>query len=208
MNPADITGLVLAGGLGRRMGGVDKGLQPFGGRPLALWALEHLRPQVGGVAVNANRHLDVYSTWGVPVWPDADGSFAGPLAGLLAGLRQAATPWLACVPCDSPLFPHDLVARLAAHAAQADVVMPVTVDAATGRRQPQPVFSLVRCSLADDLAGFLAGGGRRFEAWAERLRCVQLPFDDAQAFANANTLPELASLAQTVGTHAPPKARP
>ncbi|MFN6994737.1 MAG: molybdenum cofactor guanylyltransferase MobA [Aquincola tertiaricarbonis] len=196
MNMSDITGLVLAGGLGRRMGGVDKGLQPFEGQPLARRALERLRPQVGPLMLNANRHLDVYAAWGVPVWPDADDQFAGPLAGMLAGLRHADTPWLACVPCDGPHFPPDLVQRLAAHAEAADVVMPVTLDPDTGRRQPQPVFGLLRRSLADDLAGFLADGGRQVEAWAARLRCVQVPFADARAFANANTAQDLARLSR------------
>lgn len=193
MNTSDITGLILAGGLGRRMGGVDKGLQPFEGQPLALRALQRLRPQVGGVMLNANRHLDMYAAWGVPVWPDADDQFAGPLAGILAGLRQVGTPWLACVPCDCPHFPLDLVQRLAAQAADADVVMPVTADS-TGRTQPQPVFSLLRSTVADDLAQFLSSGGRQVEAWATRLRCVQLRFDDTAAFANANTVQELARL--------------
>lgn len=196
MNMSDITGLVLAGGLGRRMGGVDKGLQPFEGQPLARRALERLRPQVGPLMLNANRHLDVYAAWGVPVWPDADDQFAGPLAGMLAGLRHADTPWLACVPCDGPHFPPDLVQRLAAHAEAADVVMPVTLDPDTGRRQPQPVFGLLRRSLADHLAGFLADGGRQVEAWAARLRCVQVPFADARAFANANTAQDLARLSR------------
>jgi molybdopterin-guanine dinucleotide biosynthesis protein A len=194
----EITGLVLAGGLARRMGGVDKGLQPFRGQPLARHALERLRPQVGTLMLNANRHLDVYAAWGVPVWPDATGDFAGPLAGLLAGLDHARTPWVACVPCDGPAFPPDLVARLAAHAADADVVMPVTPARQDGpapaRPQPQPVFSLVRRAVADDLRGFLAAGGGSVEAWARRLRCVELPFDDAAAFANANTLAELSRL--------------
>lgn len=194
MNPSDITGLVLAGGLGRRMGGVDKGLLPFEGVPLARRALERLRPQVGALMLNANRHLDVYAAWGVPVWPDADDQFAGPLAGLLAGLRHAGTPWVACVPCDCPHFPPDLVQRLAAHAADADVVMPVTPAPDGGRPQPQPVFSLVRRHLADDLSQFLAAGGRKVEAWAARLRCVQVPFHDSAAFANANTAQELARL--------------
>lgn len=195
MNTADITGLVLAGGLGRRMGGVDKGLQLFQGQALAARALQRLAPQVGAVAVNANRHLDAHAAWGVPVWPDADDRFAGPLAGLLAGLRQARTPWLVCVPCDCPHFPLDLVARLLPHAALADVVMPVTTEPGDPpRRQPQPVFSLVRCALADDLAAWLAGGGRQVEGWAARLRCVQVPFGDAEAFANANTLHELQRL--------------
>lgn len=192
---SQITGLVLSGGLARRMGGVDKGLQPFGGQPLALRAARRLQPQVAAVAINANRHIDTYAAWGWPVWPDADDRFAGPLAGVLAGLRSAATPWLACVPCDGPHFPPDLVARLAPKTDDADVVMPVTLDPATGQPQPQPVFSLLRCALRDDLAAWLDGGGRKFETWARRHRCVMLPFSqpgDATAFVNVNTPEELA----------------
>ena len=195
-----VTGLVLSGGLARRMGGVDKGLQPFGGQPLALRAARRLQPQVAAVAINANRHLDAYAAWGWPVWPDADDRFAGPLAGVLAGLRSAATPWLACVPCDGPHFPPDLVARLAPKTDDADVVMPVTLDPATRQPQPQPVFSLLRCALRDDLAAWLDDGGRKFETWARRHRCVMLPFDqpgDATAFVNVNTPEELARWAQT-----------
>ena len=108
-----ITGLVLAGGRGSRMGGVDKGLQSYHGVPLALHALLRLAPQVGSAMINANRNLAAYESFGVPVWPDALPDFAGPLAGFLAGLEHCETPYLVTLPCDSPLFPEDLVARLA-----------------------------------------------------------------------------------------------
>ena len=111
--PEDITGLVLAGGRGSRMGGVDKGLQNHHGVPLALHALLRLAPQVGLTMINANRNLAAYESMGVPVWPDALADFAGPLAGFLAGLEHCDTPYLVTVPCDSPRFPEDLVARLA-----------------------------------------------------------------------------------------------
>src|SRR3954468_21586075 len=109
----DITGVILAGGRGSRMGGVDKGLQNFNGMPLALHTLMRLQPQVGHVLINANRNLGAYESFGVPVWPDVLADFAGPLAGFLAGLENCETPWLVTVPCDTPLFPADLVERLA-----------------------------------------------------------------------------------------------
>src|SRR5450432_4054443 len=99
-----ITGLVLAGGRGSRMGGVDKGLQNFRGMPLAMHALLRLQAQVGETLLNANRNIAAYESMGVPVWPDAVPDYPGPLAGFLAGLERCETPYLAIVPCDSPLF--------------------------------------------------------------------------------------------------------
>jgi len=121
----DITGLILAGGRGSRMGGVDKGLQNFRGMPLALHALMRLSPQVGSVMINANRNLSAYESFGMPVWPDGLADYAGPLAGFLCGLERCETPWLLTVPCDTPLFPADLASRLAAAAAiqGADIAM-------------------------------------------------------------------------------------
>ena len=191
---ADITGLVLAGGRGQRMGGVDKGLQLLRGTPLAQVALERLRPQVAGLLVSANRHLDTYATFGAPVLSDLVPDHPGPLAGLLAGLKHCPTAWLQAVPCDTPAFPADLVARLAtaASAEGADVAMAATLE--EGRVQPQPVFCLVRRTLETDLAAFIAEGGASPRAWAARHRTALVPFDDAAAFANANTLADLQRL--------------
>jgi len=191
---ADITGLVLAGGRGQRMGGVDKGLQRLRGTPLAQVALERLRPQVAGLLVSANRHLDTYATFGAPVLSDLVSDHPGPLAGLLAGLKHCPTAWLQAVPCDTPAFPADLVARLAtaASAEGADIAMAATLEG--GRVQPQPVFCLVRCTLEADLAAFIAEGGASPRAWATRHRTALVPFDDAAAFANANTLADLQRL--------------
>ena len=190
-----LTGLVLAGGRGSRMGGVDKGLQPHGGLPLAQHALQRLALQVGPLAVNANRHLDRYAAFGAPVWPDALADYPGPLAGMLAGLQQCTTPWLLTVPCDSPRFPADLAARLARAALQhdAEVAMPVTTEP-DGSLQPQPVFCLLHQSLGPPLLQFLAGGQRRIDRFTAQHRQVLVPFDDAAAFVNANTLDELARL--------------
>lgn len=191
----DITGLVLAGGRGSRMGGVDKGLQNHQGMPLALHALLRLGPQVGQVMVNANRNLGAYESLGAPVWPDAVPDYPGPLAGFLAGLEHCETSYLVTVPCDSPRFPLDLVPRLAQalveHGAQ--IAMAVTLDEA-GERQRQPVFSLMHTDVLGSLVQFIQGGQRRIDRWTDGQRCVEVLFDDAGAFFNANTLQELRQL--------------
>jgi molybdenum cofactor guanylyltransferase len=191
----DITGLVLAGGRGSRMGGVDKGLQNHQGMPLALHAVLRLGAQVGPVMVNANRNLAAYESMGVPVWPDALPDYPGPLAGFLAGLEQCETPWLVTVPCDTPNFPADLVQRLADTAAAegAEIVIAATREA-DGSVQPQPVFCLLRASLLDSLVRATHAGERKIDRWAARHRLAQTVFDDAGAFFNANTLAELQSL--------------
>jgi molybdopterin-guanine dinucleotide biosynthesis protein A len=191
----DITGLVLAGGRGSRMGGVDKGLQNHQGMPLALHALLRLSPQVGAVMLNANRNLGAYESLGAPVWPDAVPDYPGPLAGFLAGLGHCETPYLVTVPCDSPRFPADLVERLAQGLAeaQAHIAMAVTLDEA-GQRQRQPVFCLMHTGVLDSLVRFIEGGQRRIDRWTDAQRCVEVLFDDAGAFVNANTLQELQGL--------------
>lgn len=191
----DITGLVLAGGRGSRMGGVDKGLQNHQGMPLALHAVLRLGAQVGPVMVNANRNLAAYESMGVPVWPDALPDYPGPLAGFLAGLEQCETPWLVTVPCDTPNFPADLVQRLADTAAAegAEIVIAATREA-DGSLQPQPVFCLLRASLLESLVQATQAGERKIDRWAARHRLAQTVFDDAGAFFNANTLAELQSL--------------
>jgi molybdopterin-guanine dinucleotide biosynthesis protein A len=189
---AAITGIVLAGGMGRRMGGVDKGLVALGDRPLVAHVVARLAPQVGALLINANQNLDRYAAFGAPVVPDAVGGFAGPLAGLHAGMTRATTPYVVTVPCDSPFLPADLVSRLAAGLAAANAQLAVarTFD------QPHPVFALVRRDVLPDLAAFLDGGGRKIDAWYASLAVVEVPFDDeADAFRNINTAAELAASA-------------
>lgn len=196
IDPADVTGLILAGGRGSRMGGVDKGLQNFRGMPLALYTLMRLGPQVGEVIINANRNLSAYEAFGAQVWPDALADYAGPLAGFLTGLEHCETPYLVTCPCDTPLFPTDLVARLgeALLAQDAEIAM-ASAPEEDGQLRTQPVFSLLRRELLESLVRFTHGGGRKIDAWTAQHRTVTVAFDrpgdDPSAFFNANTLAEL-----------------
>lgn len=196
---SDITGLILAGGRGSRMGGVDKGLQNFGGMPLALHTMLRLQPQVGSLMINANRNLAAYESFGVPVWPDVLPDFAGPLAGFLTGLERCETPWLATVPCDTPLFPPDLVERLAAAAQEQDAQIAMAAGLEEdGQVRTQPVFCLLRIELLESLVRFTHEGGRKIDAWTVLHRTVAVPFDapgdDPRAFRNVNTLAQLHQL--------------
>jgi molybdenum cofactor guanylyltransferase len=181
-----VTGIVLAGGQGRRMGGVDKGLQPLRGRPMVAWAIERLEPQVDEILLNANQNPEAYAALGYRVVPDSLGGFAGPLAGLHAGLHAAAHPLAVTVPCDSPFLPLDLVARLKSALGDNDLAVARTGD------QPHPVFALVRRGVLPHLEAFLSGGGRKIDAWYATLAAVEVSFDDQpEAFRNINTLQEL-----------------
>lgn len=198
---AEITGIILAGGRGSRMGGADKGLQSFNGVPLALHTLLRLSPQVGEVMVNANRNLAAYESFGVPVWPDAAGlgDFSGPLAGFLTGLERCETPYLLTVPCDTPLFSEDLVARLAEAMVREDAdIAVVSAPEEDGQLRAQPVFCLLRTRLLESLMLFTTSGGRKIDAWTAQHKTVLVPFnqsgDDPRAFFNANTLAELHQL--------------
>jgi molybdenum cofactor guanylyltransferase len=200
---AQVTGLILSGGRGARMGGIDKGLQKFLGLPMTLHALMRLQPQCAEVMINANRNLGAYESFGVPVWPDSLGDFAGPLAGFLVGLEHAQTPYLLTVPCDSPRFPLDLCQRLGQallddNADLAMAVGPEKDDHGQTQWRTQPVFSLLRASLLESLVKFTHGGGRKIDAWTAQHRCVKVAFDrpddDPMAFANVNTLGDLHQL--------------
>jgi molybdopterin-guanine dinucleotide biosynthesis protein A len=197
----DVTGLILAGGRGSRMGGVDKGLQNFRGMPLALHTMMRLAPQVGPVMVNANRNLAAYESFGVEVWPDVISDYAGPLAGFLTGLERCETEYLVTVPCDTPLFPDDLVPRLAEALERegAEIAMAAARED-DGTVRAQPVFSLLRRDLMESLVRFTQQGGRKIDAWTGQHKTVLVPFDrdgdDAAAFINANTLDELHRLEQ------------
>ena len=194
-----ITGVILAGGQGRRMGSLDKGLQPLGGKPMVQWVLERLAPQVNALLINANqnpaRYAELGAPYQAPVVADLIPDFAGPLAGLHAALSRASTPLVLTVPCDSPFLPLDLVARLAEglHTAGADLAVAKTFT------QPQPVFCLCRRELQPHLEAYLGGGDRKFEWWYRRLKVAEVPFDDvADAFRNINTAEELAQALETL----------
>ena len=196
-----ITGVILAGGRGLRMGGADKGLQNFNGVPLALHTLMRLAPQVGQTMVNANRNLSVYESFGAPVWPDATGlgDYAGPLAGFITGLERCETPYLLTVPCDTPLFPADLVDRLAEAMARENADFAVAAACEEdGQLRPQPVFCLMHVDMLENLTAFTQAGGRKIDAWTAQHKTVVVPFnlpgDSAHGFFNANTLAELHQL--------------
>lgn len=183
-----ITGVILAGGQGRRMGGVDKGLVVLRGRPMVAHVIERLAPQVDELIINANQNAERYAAFGHPVFPDDIGGFAGPLAGLHAALGRARHPLVATAPCDSPFLPADLVARLhrALAAADAQLAVARTFD------QPHPVFCLCRRDVLPHLDAFLASGGRKIDWWYASLKIVEVPFDDEEAaFRNINTRDEL-----------------
>jgi len=183
-----ITGVVLAGGQGRRMGGIDKGLVALSGRPMVDWVIERLRPQVDELIINANQNAERYAAFGYPVFPDQIAGFAGPLAGLHAALTRAQHPLVATAPCDSPFLPTDLVARLhaALRAQGAELAVARTFD------QAHPVFCLCRREVLPHLADFLGGGGRKIDLWYSTLKLVEVRFDDQEeAFRNINTREEL-----------------
>lgn len=183
-----ITGLLLAGGQGSRLGGVDKGLQLFAGQPLAQHALQRLAPQVNSVMISANRNLEAYRQMGVPVWPDPPElqGYQGPLAGVLAGLQACDTAYLVTIPCDCPRFPSDLVQRLSASIGDAELAIAHTPDGL------EPAFCLMRRGVQDSLAHYLQSGERKIERWTAQLRRVEVSFDEPAAFFNINTPQDLA----------------
>ncbi len=188
MTRPPITGVILAGGQGRRMGSIDKGLKMLRGKPMVQWVLERFSSQVDEVLINANQNIDQYQLLGHQVVPDEISGYAGPLAGLHRGLSVATHDLIATVPCDSPFLPLDLIARLtvALHDQQADLAVARTGD------QPHPVFCLTRKSVLPGLTTFLQNGGRKIDAWYAALEVVEVRFDDeAEAFSNINTVEEL-----------------
>ena len=206
MNDLSMTGLILAGGRGARMGGIDKGLQNFNGTPLTLHTLMRLQMQeaepLSQIMVVANRNLSAYESFGVQVWPDSTDGFAGPLAGFLTGLERCETDLLLTVPCDSPLFPLNLAQHLldTLISQEADIAVAAAKEE-DGTVRAQPVFCLMRVNLLESLVKFMQSGGRKIDAWTALHKTVLVPFDtadvDPRAFFNANTLEELHRLEQT-----------
>ena len=186
-----ITGIVLAGGRGTRMGGIDKGLADFLGKPMVVHVIERLQPQVNEILINANREIERYRAFGLPVIQDEIDGFAGPLAGLHAGIKAASSPYVLTSPCDSPILPHDLASRMlgALIAQNSDIAI-----AKTGI-QPHPVFCLIPVSALSSLGAYLSGGGRKMDTWQKSMSCAEVAFDDCPwSFSNINTEAELKEL--------------
>jgi molybdopterin-guanine dinucleotide biosynthesis protein A len=195
-----LTGMVLAGGEGRRMGGRDKGLEPFAGLPLIAHVIQRFDGRVAELLINANRNSDAYELFADRVIEDAEGGFKGPLMGIYSGLRAAKTPWLLVAPCDSPALPNDLVARMVAGIGEHDIAV-----AFDGERM-HPVVALIRTSLADDLAKTLADGERKIDRWYARHAWCRVDMSDcAEAFANLNTEEEKIRLETALGNDASAK---
>ncbi|MDE1942450.1 MAG: molybdenum cofactor guanylyltransferase [Betaproteobacteria bacterium] len=181
-----VAGCILAGGAGLRMGGQDKGLLTWQGRPLIESVIARFQPQVDTLMLSANRHLQQYQAYGYPVLTDSEEGYAGPLAGIEQALKQAhgAHELVAVVPCDAPLLPLDLVARLHGSLAEADVDIAYAVTVGGD----QPVFSLIKTSLLPSLSDYLRSGERKVQRWYGRCPCIAVPFDDQPAaFTNINT---------------------
>lgn len=191
MKKTGITGVILAGGKARRMGGGDKGLVELCGKPLVEHALEALDPQVDTVIINANRNRERYAAYGYPVVADSRRGFQGPLAGMLSCLEAAETEFIVTVPCDSPLVPDDLVARLFRQLSEEQAEISVAHNGA----RMQPVFTLMSASLAASMQAFLDRGERKIDRWFEGHRLAVTDFSDKpDCFRNVNKPDELAQM--------------
>ena len=201
LNQLKLSAVVLAGGKGSRMNGVDKGLQLLHSQSLVTHALKRLQAQtlaVTAIAINANRNLKNYQDLGFEVWPDEQSDFAGPLAGFMAAMKHCAHPYLLTVPCDTPFFPLDLAEKLtqSLRSNDAEIAVAATPDD-DGVLRRQPVFCVVKVSLKDSLQKFMAEGGRKVGAWTALHQTVVVPFEDSKAFSNLNTIEDVRILEGT-----------
>ena len=195
ISPAQITGLILAGGRAQRMGGIDKGLIPFLGKPLIESAIKRLGNQVGPILINANRNITKYATYGHPVIVDETPDFSGPLAGFSAGLKACTSPYLLTAPCDSPLLPADLGIKLATEMTRGDFqLVYASTKEINDKIWAQPVFCLMRADLKEPLEIFIKKGDLKIDRWFKELHTSTVVFDNTQAFANINTPEELKRL--------------
>ncbi len=186
-----VTGVILAGGMGRRMGMADKGLQYLDGMPMVRHIIGRLAPQVKTLFINANRNIETYRSFGLPVFPDDPPDFSGPLAGFLTGLRHCETPCLVTVPCDTPFVSPELVEKLAAALPENQADLAVACVKTGGLCRPQPVFCLMKKSVMPHLETFLKKGGRKIADWYSTLKTVDVCFNDPHAFENINTSDDL-----------------
>jgi molybdopterin-guanine dinucleotide biosynthesis protein A len=186
-----ISTVILAGGQGTRIGG-DKGLQSLHGRPLIVWVLDAIRNSSDEVLLSANGGRDEYADLGCPVIADLMPGWIGPLAGLQSALSHARHDWIACVPCDTPFLPKDLIARLYAAIGDSEAAVAVV----EGRRQP--TIALYRKSVLPKLNAYLDSGARKVGGWLDTLQVSEVVFDDADAFININSSVELAAANQTI----------
>ena len=188
-----ISSIILSGGHATRMGGVDKGLIPLQNQPLIQHVIRRLQPQVDEIFINANREIVQYETFGLTVLQDENQDFAGPLAGILLGLKHAKHELMLSVPCDSPLLPLDLVARL--HNDMAKSRTDIAVASSDGNAHP--VFCLMKKSVLPSLIAFLDVGERKVSAWQKSQKYIEVDFSDcSKAFVNLNTPQDLAALEQ------------
>jgi molybdopterin-guanine dinucleotide biosynthesis protein A len=187
----EITGLILAGGRGMRMGGVDKGLQTLQGKPMILHVIQRLQPQVDRIMINANQNLDRYREFNFPVCADEKNDYAGPLAGMQAGLIHCETAYMLTAPCDTPMLPTDLVTQLATALEKSKADIAVANTKQHDRIYRQPVFCLMKKTVLTDLTAALERGVRKVDLWLAEKNVVDVVFDDETAFANINTLEEL-----------------
>ncbi len=187
----EITGLVLAGGKGSRMGGADKGLVCFKDTPLVEYVIDILEPQCKTLVISANRNEDVYKDYGYPVVTDENRNFSGPLAGIAAGLEIVETPYMVVAPCDSPFLPNDYVELLAnGLAEQPDAV----VAAARTSGREQPVFMLIKTEAKRAVQEALESGQLALHRWLNQtMHVIWVDFDDERAFENMNRVEDLAT---------------
>jgi len=193
-----VTAVILAGGMGRRMGGVDKGQVRLNDKPLIEWVIEAIRPQVQTILINANRNPDAYAQYGYPVLRDQLADYQGPLAGFAAGMQAATTDYIVTVPCDGPLLAADLVQRLA----DALAVQQAEIAVAHDGKRIQPVYALLPVSLLPSLMAFLDSGERKIDRWYVQHQLALADFsDEASTFMNINTPADREQLEQA-GVHA------
>ena len=185
----DITGVILAGGQATRMGGQDKGLLQINDQPMIVHVINALKPQVAEILINANRNKNIYGKFGYPVIADDLTGFQGPLAGMAAAMNHTSTDYIFTCPCDGPLLPTGIVARLHTVLSRQEAEICVVHD---GKRM-QSVYALIDCQLQDSLREFLACGGRKIEHWYEQHNLVQADFSEMQDnFLNVNEQRDLA----------------